>query len=280
MKKFITYRVVTGLVFGLMGGLATSCDYIDEPLQTGGGTDTTGTTVHRVLVEDYTGHKCPNCPAAAAEAEALKNTYGDQVVVIGVHAGFFASPSPGFEYDFRTEAGDELNNFFGFTAYPAGMINRLGYLDGNHILNFQAWPPEVSEALLTEPSVSVDINASVSGGQISATASITALSELSGAYSVVLAVTEDSIVQPQVSQLPQGGTETITDYVHNHVLRGHMNGSWGAEIWNGNILAGESVDYSASISLGSDWRSEHLHVVAYVYQNDSFEIIEVNEIKL
>lgn len=280
MKKFVNYRVVIGLIFGLMGSLATSCDYIDEPLQTGGGTDTTGTTVHRVLVEDYTGHKCPNCPAAAAEAEALKSTYGDRVVVIGVHAGFFASPSPGFDYDFRTEAGDELNNFFGFTAYPAGMINRLGYLDGNHILNFQAWPPEVSEALLTEPSVSVEISASVSGGQISATANITALSELSGAYSVVLAVTEDSIVQPQVSQLPQGGTETLTDYVHNHVLRGHMNGSWGAEIWNGNILAGESVDYSASISVGSDWRTEHLHIVAYVYQNDSFEIIEVNEIKL
>lgn len=276
VEKFASIFLMSIWTLALIPG----CDYIDDPIQTGGGTDTTGTVIHRVLVEDYTGHKCPNCPAAAAEAEALMDVYGDQVVVIGVHAGFFASPSPGYEYDFRTEAGDELNGFFGFTAYPAGMINRLGYLDGNHILNFQAWPPEVSEALQTPPSVALDLTASISGGQLSATASLTALSELSGAYSVVLAVTEDSIVQPQVSQLPQGGTETIEDYVHNHVLRGHMNGTWGSEVWNGNILAGESVDYSESISVGGDWRPEHLHVVAYLYNNDSFEVVEVNEVKL
>jgi len=134
--------------------------------------------------------------------------------------------------------------------------------------------------LQTPPSVALELTASISGGQLSATATLTALSELSGAYSVVLAVTEDSIVQPQVSQLPQGGTETIEDYVHNHVLRGHMNGTWGSEVWNGNILAGESVDYSESISVGGDWRPEHLHVVAYLYKNDSFEVVEVNEVKL
>jgi hypothetical protein len=59
-----------------------------------------------------------------------------------------------------------------------------------------------------------------------------------------------------------------------------MNGTWGSEVWIGNILAGESVEYSGSISVGGDWRPEHLHVVAYLYNNDSFEVVEVNEVKL
>ncbi len=37
------------------------------------------------LLEDYTGVKCNNCPAAAEIAQHLQEQYGSHLVVLGVH---------------------------------------------------------------------------------------------------------------------------------------------------------------------------------------------------
>src|ERR1700752_3840934 len=89
IKKYI----YTVLIF-LTVILIQSCDYIANPYEKIV-VNTTDSTVHerRVLVEDYTGHKCTACPQAAIVANQLKQTYGEKVVVIAVHAGFFATPT-------------------------------------------------------------------------------------------------------------------------------------------------------------------------------------------
>jgi hypothetical protein len=49
--------------------------------------------VKKVLVEDYTGHTCGNCPAAARMLnDTIKPLYGDRLIVLGIHAGYFAEP--------------------------------------------------------------------------------------------------------------------------------------------------------------------------------------------
>jgi thiol-disulfide isomerase/thioredoxin len=46
-----------------------------------------GGVTRRVLLEDFTGHTCNNCPAAAVIAEGLQTFYGeDQLILVGVHA--------------------------------------------------------------------------------------------------------------------------------------------------------------------------------------------------
>jgi len=40
-----------------------------------------------VLVEDFTGHKCGFCPRATRAAYDLKQSYGDRMIVLSVHAG-------------------------------------------------------------------------------------------------------------------------------------------------------------------------------------------------
>ena len=67
--------------------------------------------IRKVLLEDYTGFKCVNCPAAAHEAHLLQEFYGDQMVVMGVHAGYYAEPDGSGNYttDLTTTTGDALN---------------------------------------------------------------------------------------------------------------------------------------------------------------------------
>jgi len=77
--------IVIGIVTGTV--LVPSCDIVEEPYLVpvgGNDTNTHDTNVRKVLLEDYTGQKCPNCPEAAEVAHSLLEIYGEQVVVIAV----------------------------------------------------------------------------------------------------------------------------------------------------------------------------------------------------
>ena len=120
---------ITSLVL-LTATMTVSCDKMEQPyISTAAVVDTAACpvpdfpaiTVHkkRVLLEDYTGHTCPNCPTAGKLARDLKDQYPDQLIVMAVHAGWFARTYPEsgvaqlFDYDFRTSAGTEWDAFFG-----------------------------------------------------------------------------------------------------------------------------------------------------------------------
>ena len=76
----------------------------------------------KVLVEDFTGYKCTNCPAAATELHNIEEFYPDKVIGIAIHAGSFAKPGGVFVTDFRTDEGNEITDFF----RPRRLSNRHG----------------------------------------------------------------------------------------------------------------------------------------------------------
>ena len=99
MKKYI---FIINLIF-----LTNSCDIIEGPYMTDA--DLYVNSEKKVLIEDFTGHKCAGCPTATKEISAIQDIYGDQVIAIAIHpsgAGNFTQPeSPdeeGFQYDWRT----------------------------------------------------------------------------------------------------------------------------------------------------------------------------------
>ena len=78
----------------------------------GDGPDTTE-VVKKVLIEEFTGVRCVNCPQGSAEIENLLSIHGDKLVAISIHAGFFAPPYPESLYDLRTPDGDKkIGEFF------------------------------------------------------------------------------------------------------------------------------------------------------------------------
>ena len=68
-------------------------------------------TDRNILLEDFTGHLCPNCPNAAREIEAIRTIYEDQIIALAIHVSpdfarpYSANQAPSFQYDFRTEWG-------------------------------------------------------------------------------------------------------------------------------------------------------------------------------
>ena len=106
-----------------------SCEVIEGPYMNGtiDPIDTTNNVyVKNILIEDFTGHTCKNCPDAARELDAIHDVYGSQIIGLAIHAGqTFARPYPidpsgnpdeKFIYDFRTSWGEELDGFFQVSA--------------------------------------------------------------------------------------------------------------------------------------------------------------------
>ncbi|HLW38990.1 MAG TPA: hypothetical protein VKX31_01270, partial [Brumimicrobium sp.] len=89
-----------------------------------------------VLIEDYTGHKCNNCPPAAILAESIANNNPGRVFVASMHVGpgetfSFQSVNVGgskFYTDHTNDDGraygKEFENGFNFWGNPQGTINR------------------------------------------------------------------------------------------------------------------------------------------------------------
>ena len=132
MKKILSILAVSFLMMGMV-----ACDVIDEQdyIKNNGGTTPpeqpgepvepgeTGdfTTSKCVLLEDYTGVRCNNCPAAGEIALNIQKQYGHSVVVLGVHSGFLSAPIGGYP-NFKTTEGDAWYSFFGFYSNPIGTI--------------------------------------------------------------------------------------------------------------------------------------------------------------
>ena len=60
----------------------------------------------KVLIEDFTGQRCINCPNAADKIEQLKEEYGTSIIAVGIHSGPLAVFSRGKILGLRTEEGD------------------------------------------------------------------------------------------------------------------------------------------------------------------------------
>jgi hypothetical protein len=254
-----------------------SCDKIDEPYTSP--VPAKAWYGKRILIEDYTGHKCPNCPTAAVIANDLKSLYGDQIVIMSVHAGYFANPTPpNFPEDFRTPAGDEWDVFFGISnaGNPNGMINRVGFPTTTHIVNPNSWAAKVGSMMTEIPEVDINISTSYSNSDRKLTGQVKTkfLKTIKKKLKLQILITEDSIIAPQ-----QNASTIITNYVHRHVLRGAVNGSWGSALTDG--LANTPIDTEISqnilFTLDSAWSSGHCTVVAFVYDADTYEILQVNE---
>ncbi len=189
----------------------------------------TSPAYRNVVIEEFTGVHCGNCPRGhKITADLVKDNPG-RVFAIGIHSGFFANPGLGYP-DLRTPVGDSIAKMAQST--PSASASR------SHI----PWGMGVDDmakktaVLLTETSkVNVAVRASVDF----ATRTITTEVELyytadySGAVNyLTVALTQDEILGGQ-SDYGNFNPDNWRDgyYRHNHVLRQYITpGVYGEAI--------------------------------------------------
>jgi len=238
-------------------------------------------TNRKILLEDYTGHTCVNCPGATTVALELKEQYPEQVIVLTVHAGWFAQPmTEPYDADFRTVEGEELVDFFGIITNPAGMVNRIGE-GAERILGEGEWPSAVGIEVNKPVEASINITNEYNDQTriLSTSLDVKFFNSLPGFYRVCAFIIEDNIVSPQMNNdLKVGPTPDILDYVHMHMLRGSLNSTWGDLLTDGDITIGETYTIPLSdYTLDDAWDEDHCAIVAFVYSSESYEIVQAED---
>lgn len=283
MKRFFFFSIVLGFSFLLF---FNSCDKVDPPYKESEGQEQDTTPKRNFLLEEFTGHLCPNCPQGAKVAEQLKELYGDRLILISIHYLDFAEPQAApFNYDFRSATGNQIGDFFLPSFFPTGMVSRTGWTTtlNDAVIDKGAWGTRIETIKDIEPIITIEVTTTYDTATHEAGASIEcdALMAFSGTYKISAYITEDSIVQAQKTENDVNYPDNIIyNYVHRHVLRGAMNGTWGDTLCTGNIVKDQQFARNYSSALNTAWNYKHCYVVAFVYNADTYEIIQVEEKKI
>jgi hypothetical protein len=273
----------TLILFAMLIAFNPACDIIEEPyLVPVGGNDTVPVeeNVRKVLLEDFTGQKCPNCPEAAEIALTLKGIYGEQLVIIAIHAGFYAIPdNVNFTADFRTPEGNELNSSYNIAqyGYPSGMVNRTEY-NGFPVVAREDWETAVGIEIIKPLQAGIKITNTFNSGtrQLDCQVESEFVESLTGTYNLCVVIIESGIVSPQ-----ETAQDIDEDYIHNHMLRASMNGTWGEPVGtDGTATAGVTLTNTYHLTFPAAWNAENCAVVAYIYNAETLEIIQAEEKEL
>jgi len=276
MKKL---SFIIAMAFLMMGVVA--CDKIDEPYKNennGGGTIGAGANKH-VLLDDYTGVRCVNCPDAGQLAIEIQERYDHKVVVLSVHAGDLATYPP---FNLKTPEGDAWWNHFGFQENPSGTVNRK-MVNGGYDFKPATWEDAIAEAL--QETAVVEMTSIIDFDEETRELEVNIFSKfleekVDTAYNVVVCVMEDSVVGTQVTH-----SGIVADFVHRHVFRESINGAWG-ECLNGSedqpmvIAPKEMIVKSYTTTLNEAYNADQCYIIAYVANAGTKEVLQVVEKKI
>lgn len=259
MKKILSICALVALFTA-----AVSCDKIDNPHKpytpTGGN--------KTVLIKDFTGVRCVNCPDAAATVHELQHRLGeDRVFILSVHAGFLAQPMGQFP-DFLTEEGTEWygdNN-----SNPLFTVDHVALTDGNTLYVEQVDTP-VSEAL-AEPQlfdINIDNNYDEATRLLRVENRFNPTGDGEGEYYATVCLVEDSLVGWQT--VP-GGVDR--EYVFRNVFRGTLNGADGELVASGSFYAEDTFAKTCSMELDTTYNVDQCFILTYIYDHQDGKIVQ------
>lgn len=225
-------------------------------------------SLRAVLIEDFTGQNCVNCPDAHATMELLVEQYGDAVIPVSIHAGGFGIAATNKRYTgLMQPEGDTYNDAWGINEWPKGVVNRRGGAK-----NHDQWAQAVREEIATPSALSIVANASCVDDKIDINLQFRPTADINARLQVW--ILEDGIVARQESN--QG---RINDYVHNHVYRASVNGVGGEPIaLKDNIHSNLSLSCDVRSTDTEKWVPANLSVVAFVY--DDSGVIQASHCKV
>ena len=236
---------------------------------------------NKILLEDFTGHLCGYCPRAHDRATDLLAIYPENIVVVAIHAGDLARTTNQFPREFRTAAGNLVYDYFLPQSLPTGLINRRKF-GASPLTQDVDWGTHIGTVLSEVAKMKIDLasNYNSSTRELEIAANLEYFTEGNANHHIVVQITEDGIVSKQTDyRLPN--PQYNEAYVHNHVLRAAVTeGDWGVAVKNGPIFLGEKIAKNFRFEVPQEFVPENCHVVAYVHDNISKEVLQAEEIKL
>jgi hypothetical protein len=234
---------------------------------------------HKVLVEEYTGVKCVNCPAGSAEIENLKSKYGENVIALSIHAGIFAKPYTESKYDLKVKDGEDIMAYVGAPeGYPSATIDRKQFAGQTSLqVGQNTWAgyieQQLKEAAPLKVSLKNDYNTATR--ELKINVSVLPFQNINQNLRITVLMSENEISDYQST--PQG---KVADYKHKHVLRDVITAATG-DVLGAEYKVANLVEKSYTYKIPDTWNADKCSVIAFVHRegNDK-SVLNVAELKI
>ena len=236
----------------------------------------------QVIIEEFTGVRCVNCPAGSEAIENLLDIHGERLVAISIHSGFFSPPYNASIYDFRTSEGDNLLSYLGEPlGYPTAVVNRKKF-EGEFDLQLgqSQWAGYIAEELQGEPILKIDLESEYNS--VSRDLKVTATLFI-----------EDPIADPDVRlsiMITENGVEDLqltpegekADYVHKHILRTILPTFDGLPIADDLVgISNSELEKTFTYTLPEEFVAENCFVIAVVSINgEQKDVLQAHQEKM
>lgn len=229
-----------------------------------------------VLLEDFTGQKCVNCPEAHQTIERLMEQHPDSIVAVSIHGGGMSINKSETDFDSKsnriglgTDEGQVYNDKYGIDSWPAGVINR-----NSGVLDRDKWAKYIDEELKRPTDVDLNLAAHIENNEVKIDLTIKPQADIQGMLNVWLL--ESGIVARQLEKSGKWNNE----YVHNHVFRAPVTPADGKSV---TLTKDISMNAQYSIALRYNdqerWNPANLSVVAFITNsedNDVFQAVQAD----
>lgn len=252
-----------GVATAAMAMAAASCSNIDEgdrliyvkPAEVG----------RAILIEDFTGQRCINCPTGTEIINGIVDTYGeDNVIAVGIHSGPLGFAGNSKTVGLMTDTGNEYYTRWdkeNKMGQPWVIFNRKTSPDSH----YNNWAAMVSTIISEKANLSVKI----ANAYDAATRTLTTTVRADGVNGTVNGKLQVWIVEDGVKALqmmPDGSANK--EYVHPHVFRAAVNGTWGEDV---TVKEGETTTKQYQYVLPEAWNADNIAIVAFVYNDGGVE---------
>lgn len=217
----------------------------------------------RLLMEDYTGTWCPNCPLAPQkinDAEAK----GIQIVTVAIHR----------------HKGDPMENRFSIAL--ADKFNKEEYYPRLNIDRKEEWEhpftSDISQLGKEEAALGILIESKLNGNKAEVTTTVRLVKEKTG-LKLTVYLLEDGL------NYRQEGVKDPESYIHNHVLRQSLTDVFGDEIPAAEISTSKNYTKTFSFDIDPAFKAENCRIVAFVSEpdassNSKTKVLNAQEIEL
>ncbi|MEC9209563.1 MAG: Omp28-related outer membrane protein [Bacteroidota bacterium] len=195
----------------------------------------------KIILEEFTGIDCPNCPDGHLQATQIHDQNLGNVFLINIHSGSYSVPDASGDLDFRSSFGDALDNQSNLAGYPAATVNRhvfpaLSMNTGGTAMSRTggAWFTAAGEILAQPSCVNVAAEATLDISTRELTVIVEAYytdNSIVSANKIHVALLQNNIEGPQ-SGASANPSQVLANgnYNHQHMLRHLLTGQWGDTI--------------------------------------------------
>jgi hypothetical protein len=229
-----------------------------------------------VLIEEFTGSSCTNCPAGHVAVANILSTNPGRVIAVAYHTfnggKIFEPVSEGehkSHYDFRnTEATDIGTNIYnGVGSIPVGGVDRT-VVGGTRQLNRTEWAGQVDARLPVATPVNLHLTSVYNSGnnEVTVTVKVVYTGTVSKKNNLTIEVIENGIIDAQAYP-----DRVDMEYVHTHLLRKLLTPLYYGVSIPDDVMGkvpGRVYEYTYTFEPDAAWNMDNCQVVAFVANNE------------